>query len=578
MAHKLRHTFIRILTFCLLLHCAWFASAQNYPTGIFAYPMDTPMLMSAPFGALRDNHFHSGMDIRTGEKIGLPVYAIADGFVSRIKYASGAYGKAIYITHPNGYTSVYAHLHNADGEIASYIRNHQYEQKTFEFDHFPNRDKLRITKGQIIGWSGNTGTSTGPHLHFEIRDTKTEHTINPKLFGIMGVDELAPEIKQITIYNLDANRPQLQSNLRIATAKKLQTDTGVVLLDTIICNSYTLGFAVEAVDYLVGKIKEYSIYGLDMQIDRKPYFSFRMDRFSFDRTRQINIHIDFERYRLENTRFQKLFLEDGNTIPLYPYHRNRGKYSFADTLVHWAAMQCSDFGGRTYTCYVPFKFSGYAKPVEEPTGVRTFYPNKTLTWSSYDFSIMIPNGSLYDTLPLQYTQIPKSGNLLSAIHQLSKNQVPLQTAFTISIKPDANSIANFPNDKLLIASRDKQGALRSIGGEFQNEWVVASSNIFQDYVVAADTTLPNVRMINARNNVVRDTVSIKIHISDNLSGIGAYNGYINGKWELFEYDAKNNLLEYFWVPDSPTGKLDLEIVVSDKKNNTRIFKTQIIRI
>jgi murein DD-endopeptidase MepM/ murein hydrolase activator NlpD len=578
MRHIIRIIFFRFILLCLVYHCTKFATAQTYPIGVFGYPMDTPMLMSAPFGALRDNHFHSGMDIRTGEKIGLPVYAIADGYVSRIKYASGAYGKAIYITHPNGYTSVYAHLHNANGEIANYIRSFQYEQRTFEFDHFPTKDKLKVSKGQIIGWSGNSGTSTGPHLHFEIRDTKTEHTINPKLFGIMGVDQLPPEIKGISIYSLDANRPQLISNTHLGSARKSTTDSGTVLLDTIICKSYTVGFLVEAIDYLVGKTKEYSIYGLDLEIDRKLYFRFRLDRFAFDRTRQINIHIDFERYKLENTRYQKLFLDDGNTIPLYPYHRNKGKYIFTDTLVHWATIQCMDFGGRTFTCYVPFKYAGFASLIEEPIGVRTFLPNKTLTWSTHDFSIMIPNGSLYDTLPMQYTQVPKSGNSLSAVHQLSANLVPLQKAFTINIKPDANSISNIPKDKLLIASRDKQGVLRSIGGEYQDGWVIASSNVFQDFVVSSDTTPPVIRLINAAKGEVKDKVSLQLHISDNLSGIQSYNGYINGKWELFEYDAKNNLLEYFWMPDSPTGKLELEIVVSDKKNNKTTLKTQITRL
>jgi murein DD-endopeptidase MepM/ murein hydrolase activator NlpD len=565
-------------TFTWLMLSLVGANAQPYPKDYFSYPMDSPMYMSAPFGSLRDNHFHSGMDIRTGEKIGLPVYAIADGYVSRIKYASAAYGKAIYITHPNGYSSVYAHLHNANADIADYIRSYQYEQRTFEFDHFPGKDRLKVSKGQIIGWSGNSGSSTGPHLHFEIRDTKTEQIINPKLFGIMGVDKFAPKIKQVSIYTLDANRPILLKNISIATARKVETDSGVVLLDTIVCAAYTVGFATESIDYLIDKNKEYSIYGLDLHINSVHYYSYRMDRFPFDRTRQINIHIDYERYKLSNVRHQKLFLDDGNNIRLYPYTRNHGRYTFTDSLPQWAQITALDFTGRTANCYVPIMYAGYVNTIEEKQGVRTFTPNKTLTWSSHDFSIMLPSGALYDTLNLQYSTASKPVSGLSVLHQLWQNHVPLQKAFVISIKPDANSTINVPNDKLLIASRDKQGVMRSIGGEYQDGWVVASNNVFQDFVVAADITPPNVRLLNVSNGEVKDKVSLKVHISDNLSGINTYNGYINGKWELFEYDAKNNLLEYFWISDSPTGKLELEIIVIDKKNNKTILKTQITRL
>jgi murein DD-endopeptidase MepM/ murein hydrolase activator NlpD len=178
--------------------------AQNvYIQDYFVSPMDSPLYLSAPFGSLRDNHFHSGMDIRTNEKEGLPVYAIADGYVARIKYSPFGYGKAIYINHPNGYTSVYGHLQNANGTIAKYIKKYQYEMSSFDFDHFPGKDKLKVKKGDTIGWSGNSGGSTGPHLHFEIRNTQTEEIINPQLFGIPVVDAENPAIQRFYVYTFN---------------------------------------------------------------------------------------------------------------------------------------------------------------------------------------------------------------------------------------------------------------------------------------------------------------------------------------------------------------------------------------
>src|SRR5574343_418509 len=171
--------FLQYLSYLCVIWVAstWISTAQPYPQDAFVSPMDTPLFLSAPFGSLRDNHFHSGMDIRTNEKEGLPIYAIADGYLSRIKISPIGYGKAIYIDHPNGYTSVYGHLLRYEGAIADYIKAYQDQIKRYDFDHFPEKNLLRVKKGQLIGFSGNSGTSSGPHLHFEIRDTKSEEPI-----------------------------------------------------------------------------------------------------------------------------------------------------------------------------------------------------------------------------------------------------------------------------------------------------------------------------------------------------------------------------------------------------------------
>ena len=213
------------LLFIALLVGIMNVQAQHYPVNYFITPMDTPLYLSAPFGSLRDNHFHSGMDIRTFEKEGLPVYAVADGYVSRIKVSAVGYGKAVYINHPNGYTSVYAHLLKYEGAIANHIKSIHYLEQKFELDNFPTKDLIKIKKGEIIGWSGNSGGSTGPHLHFEIRDTKREESINPQLFGIPGVDLFKPTLKRLVIYALNNNRPVVQHNIAINDNNTIKTDS-----------------------------------------------------------------------------------------------------------------------------------------------------------------------------------------------------------------------------------------------------------------------------------------------------------------------------------------------------------------
>lgn len=565
---------LRLIILLGMLAPCYQMKAQVFPVDYFISPMDTPLYLSAPFGSLRENHFHSGMDIRTYEKTGLPVYAIADGFVSRIKYSSGGYGKALYIDHPNGYTSVYGHLENAKGEIAAYIKKYQYEIRQFDFDHFPGRNRIQVKKGDTIGWSGNSGTSTGPHLHFEIRDTRTEEPINPQLFGIRAADQLAPAIKQVLFYELGANRPLLVKKITLNSNLLLQTDSGQWYTDTILLNIKRLGTAIEAVDYLTDPKKEYSIYGIDLFVNNKQYYGFRLNRFPFDDTRCVNVHIDYPIYKEEGTRFQKLFLDDGNIIPLYTYLKGKGKFTFKDNRPQLLRIRVCDIAGYSQTLYCYIKQETLPLPEQKkgkPTTV--FYPKRNNVFQTAQFKIETGNKSLYDTLEFNYQTAPREKGMLSDQHMVHDAATPLHRNIGISIKTD--SIPDKLRSKLLVAYDNKNGYIRSAGGEAENGWVNARISNFGTYFVAADTVPPTIRILNAPNNMINDTLSLRIKIDDNLSGICCFKGSINGNWVLFEYDAKNDLLEYFFDENTPKGKLDLELSVWDKKENVTTIKQRL---
>lgn len=552
-----------------------FLKAQLYPQNYFRSPMDTPLFLSATFGTLRDNHFHSGMDIRTGEKTGLPVYAVADGYVSRIKYASSAYGKAIYISHPNGYTSVYAHLQNANGHIASYIKRYQYEKEVFEFDHFPAPGLLKVKQGDTIGWSGNTGTSTGPHLHFEMRNSNTEEIINPQHFGIYGVDLFPPIIKQLSIYSLESNRPNLLHDFALSNQKLLSTDSGFVLADTIRLASTLLGFAVDAKDFLTDNKKEFNVHGIELFVDNKKYFRFSLDQFTFDATRCVNTHIDFKRYKTDDIRIQKLFWDDGNKIRNYPYMRNKGRVGVADTLIHCAKITAFDFTKKSYTIYLYFKSlsSDIHSSVKPANTVSTFYPQMDNNFLASDVQVFASKGVLYDTLDLVLQTSTPSIFMQSKLYKFSENFAPLHRNIKVSIKFSGEKY----QDKMVLCAMNKGSGFRYVGGDYENGWVHSHINSFGDFFVGVDSIPPKIALLNGNSDLISDTTSIKLNITDDLSGIATYRGSINGKWELFEYDAKNGLLEYFFDENSPKGKLDLEIFVSDRKSNSTNFKTTFIR-
>ena len=552
--------------------------AQGYPKGYFQSPMDTPLMLSAPFGSLRDNHFHSGMDIRTNEQIGLPVYAIADGYVARIKYSSVGYGKAIYINHPNGFTSVYGHLQNAEGELALYIKQYQYEQEKFEFDHFPAVGKLKAQKGQIIGWSGNSGASTGPHLHFEIRDTRTEQIINPQLFGIKGFDQYSPTIKKVVLYSLKGNAPITYSEYSITSNKLLLQDSIWLYTDTIRVPIGLWGLGLEAVDFLHNPDKEYSIYRMAFFADGKKYFEHKMDRFAFDQSKNINVHIDYARYKQEKVRYQKCFKDDGNRIGIYNYLRNRGKLPLYDTLIHDVLLEVGDFEGFTHRVKLLMQADETLSVPQEvmiPNRVATLFPAQSFTYRTKEFEVAIPAGSLYDTIQFGLSVLDRKPRTYSNAIQVHYPTTPLVSSISVSIKPDGYNETQ--TTKFLIASVNASGNFSSVGGGFENGRVTAKVSNFGTFVVVADSVPPIVKILNSNNKgQVQDSIGLRVQIKDELSGIASYRATLNGKWILMEYDAKNDELLYsFDEKTLPNQKQDFVLTVIDKKGNATELVAQL---
>lgn len=563
--------------FCIVLISAvMWCNAQPFPQQYFVSPMDTPLYLSAPFGSLRENHFHSGMDIRTYEKEGLPVYAIADGYVSRVKISAVGYGKALYIDHPNGYTSVYAHLQSYAGEIASYIKAYQYEKEIAEFDHFPGRDRLKVSKGQVIGWSGNSGASTGPHLHFEIRDTKSEEPLNPQLFNIPAVDLLPPALKRIAVYDLNTNENVLIFNRLITSKNVISTDSGFVLTDTIPVSKGLIGIGMEAIDYLVTNTKEYSIYCADLYFDYSKRFSFRLNRINFNDTKNINAHIDFGTYKKDGYRIQKCFIADGNRIQLYPFLRNKGKLMISDTLPHLVKLCIGDFSGKVYNFHAFVKSTNSMAKAENACNNFTFYPDRENNIKEHNLQVNVPARALYDTTFVCYAVSPnKNKALLSDVFNIHHPYTPLQKNISVAIRSDS-----VKKNSLLLALVNKDGSLRSAGGEYKNGWVSSRVSQFGNYAVTADSVPPEIKLVNTnKNDECKDTSKLVIRITDNFSGIDQYKVTMNGKWILADFDAKNDILIYEF--DEKTlfnQKVELIITVTDNKKNTATLQKQITLI
>ena len=327
--------------------------AQNkYPKDYFRSPLNIPIKLSGTFGELRNNHFHAGIDIKTNHRTGLKVYATADGYVSRIKVALWGYGKTIYITHPNGYTSVYAHLSKFGDGIQEYVKNIQYQKESYETGNmYPEENKILVKKGEIIAYSGRTGGYVAPHLHYEIRDTKTEHIINPMLLGLKIQDSIAPRINKLMAYYIGSN-----SRINRSTKKQslsIKKDTLNSYITSRISASGKIGFGINAYDFLGKESNKNGVYSIEMLVNGKRHYYHDLETFSFPESKYINLLIDYPHYASYKSRIQKTFLEKENKLSIYKGLINDGIIDVKDGFNYQVDIITKDFKGNTSSIKIP---------------------------------------------------------------------------------------------------------------------------------------------------------------------------------------------------------------------------------
>lgn len=327
---------------------------QQYPRNYFSAPLKIPIILSGTFGELRSNHFHSGIDIKTQGKQGIPIYATANGYVSRIKVSQYGFGKAIYLDHPNGYTTVYAHLQKFEPTIEKYVKSVQYEKKNYQTGNlFTPHEQFPIKKGQIIGYSGDTGGSGGPHLHYEIRDTKTEHIINPLLFGITPKDDTAPTIQKIMAYPLNAQSRVNNSSSKLVLSFKKTAPNNYI--SQRITASGVIGFGVSVFDRLNDASNKNGIYSLEMKVNGSRVYYHDLETFSFAESKYINLLIDYKHYKTYKNRIQKTHKVKANRLNLYEDLVNNGKIRIENGASYQVEIIAKDIKHNTTTIKIPVK-------------------------------------------------------------------------------------------------------------------------------------------------------------------------------------------------------------------------------
>lgn len=548
------------------------AQKIKYPKDYFRSPLDIPHILSGTFGELRSNHFHSGIDFKTQGKTGKKVYAIADGYVSRIKVSAWGYGYALYITHPNGYTSVYGHLQSYSKKIEDYVKKYQYRIKSFAFDHFPDSTKLKVKKGEVIALSGNSGYSGGPHLHFEIRDSKTEHPHNPLLFGINVKDNISPTLEHIKLYPLrDCLINGKDSAWLIDIAKTNKT----TYQDTLEISG-TFGVGISTYDKLNYANNHNGVYSISLFVDNKQIYYHDLEKFGFHESRYLNSLIDYARYKKSKNRIQKSFLQPGNKLGIYENIKNDGKIKFTDTLIHKLSYLVEDYAGNqsVYNIYIKGSLKKHSSLVNSCH--KTFKHNEANYFSENGCMLYFPKGVFYEDTNFKFATNSRPKDAYANLYSILSKYMPAHKSFSISIKPDTN-LTVAQKSKAFIARVEENGNVYE-GGKWSGSYLMAKSRTFGNFTIMLDTVAPKITPINFKNNQgVGNLTEIKIKITDDFSGIDSYTPKLNGKWVLMEYDGKKDMLTYKFDERLTKGTNKFSLTVVDNKGNKTVFKANLVK-
>lgn len=540
----------------------------------YQFPLDISPKVSGSFGELRSNHFHSGLDLTTKGKVGLPVYAADDGFVSRISVSPYGFGKAVYIDHPSGYTTVYAHLDGLVDKIDSVVTALQYQQESFRVNEYFDKNQIQINRGEVVGFSGNSGSSGGPHLHFEVRETEGQRPIDPLAFPNPVKDDVRPHIAGIKIYPL-SDSATINGRHEACYYPAVFYDGAFHLKhNPSIEVAGTIGAGIEVIDYYTGSWRKCGVHSIDLNLNDQMVYRFLMDGFYFRETRYLNSHIDYAEKVESGKVIQKSFLDPLNKLDLYDSDMNRGRILITPGKQYELSYEVKDISGNLST--LAFDINGsnkYALHEEDNLSNVHIHPGRRFRYEESGHSVEFSEETFYDDVSGQIRVRESLISLSGTAFSVLRKNLPVHKQFQVKI-PVPDGI-----DKKGLCGAIISGNLKKqfAGGYVAGSHFVIEARELGEFLLTRDTIPPEVKLLNAPyQHNYGGRKGIKVRIDDDFSGIDSYLCEINEKWALFEYDAKNDLLicDFEKVPFLTKGEHDLMIEVTDGAGNNKMLKTK----
>lgn len=539
--------------------------SENY----FASPLEVPLILSGTFAELRSNHFHGGLDIKTQQREGLRVVAAAEGYISRINVSPWGYGKALYIQHPNGYTTVYGHLQAFSPEIEAYVRKLQYSRESYSLEVYPEKDELVIGKGEFIALSGNTGGSGGPHLHFEIRDWQ-QHPMNPLLFGYDIKDSRAPTINSLFVYPIGEEAHVNHSTERQKLPLSLQSDGSYNAPKIEACGD--IGFGISAVDQLDMAHNRNGVFRIEASVNGNKIFQANFEKFSFAESRHINQFVDYEYYREHRSKIQKLFVEESNPLSIYSNLFHQGLVNVQDSLSYNYVIKVSDYAGNERIIRIPIEgeFSSSVSPKNENITNYFVSATESTLFEEHGIDVYFPAGSIYQDT---YLDISFENEKV----RLHEDNIPIHS--NVSIGFDVSKYKPADQEKMFIAKLSPNGRPYYSATEKKENRFITEIRNFGEFTLARDDTPPVVTPVNFKNGQwISANKDLQVKIYDNLTGIKSYRATVNGKFILMEYEYKENLLTHHFSDGAVTETENLfQLTVTDNVGNLTVYESTFFR-
>jgi murein DD-endopeptidase MepM/ murein hydrolase activator NlpD len=560
-----------MLTISLICGFNFANGQQSYTKGYFRNPLNIPIMLAGNFGELRPNHFHMGVDIKTAQRENLPVYAAAEGYVSRIKIEPAGFGRAIYITHPNGYTTLYAHLNNFAAKIDAYVKQQQYAQESWKIELQVPPNLLPVKQGDFIAYSGNTGGSQAPHLHFEIRKTEDDLNLNPLLFGLPVKDNVPPRILRFAVY--DRTRSVYEQTPKVATAK-FSKGSYVTAPSVVKIGSPLVSFAITAYDTHTGSSNLNGIFSATLYVNDADEESFTMNNISYNATRYLNAHIDYRYKTLSGSYLQHLCELPGFINSIYANGNGKGVIDISDGDIYDIKVVVKDAAGNKSELKTRVQFDPKV-PLAPPATGKLFYPLMLEGSESENCEFFIGEKCLYDSVHIQYRNSASGDpDVISDVHTIGASYIPLQDSILVRIVPDLSfTEADKPYTVMQWTSGTKS-AVQKV--QWQQGWAAAKFREFGNFRLVRDTEPPVITLSFADWADLSRATRISFNVRDNLHNIKNVRAELDGKWLRFTND-KYKAFIYQFDEKCLTGPHVLKVSAEDEAGNKTTVSYNFVR-